>query len=272
MTPPPPQVPLPDHAGSASRRQLLATGAASVCLLGATSWTVRPVRKDPSDRVVKLQRVDPRAVPAVPTDAPFVALTFDDGPDPAYTPTVLDILDRFEVRATFFMIGRAAAAHPDLVRAVLRAGHEIGNHTQDHLWLDSLSVPKVRDQVEGGRATLSGLGVTANGLFRPPRGLTSPTVATVTATLRERSYFWGSCLEANVAHRSPLTGAANTASRVHAGAIVLAHDGGHLDGPNPQSIDRTRSVEALPALIGLTRAQGLDFMPLGQLTTRARLP
>ena len=110
----------------------MAGGAA--CLLAATSPFVRPVRSDPDDQVVKLKAIDPRAVSSVPTSAPLVALTFDDGPDPAYTPRVLEILAQHQVRATFFMIGRSAARHPELVAAVLTAGHTIANHTQDHLW------------------------------------------------------------------------------------------------------------------------------------------
>ncbi|MCB1240860.1 MAG: polysaccharide deacetylase family protein, partial [Tetrasphaera sp.] len=212
----------------------MAGGAA--CLLAATSPFVRPVRSDPDDQVVKLKAIDPRAVSSVPTSAPLVALTFDDGPDPAYTPRVLEILAQHQVRATFFMIGRSAARHPELVAAVLTAGHTIANHTQDHLWLDRLDAADVQSQVEECRQTFDRLDVPANALFRPPRGLTSPTVASVTATLHERSYFWGTCLEANLSHHDVDTSAALCAERTHPGAIVLAHDGGHLDGPNPQSI------------------------------------
>lgn len=238
----------------------MAGGAA--CLLAATSPFVRPVRSDPDDRVVKLKAIDPRAVSSVPTSAPLVALTFDDGPDPAYTPRVLEILAQHQVRATFFMIGRSAARHPELVAAVLTAGHTIANHTQDHLWLDRLDAADVQSQVEECRQTFDRLDVPANALFRPPRGLTSPTVASVTATLHERSYFWGTCLEANLSHHDVDTSAALCAERTHPGAIVLAHDGGHLEGPNPQSIDRSGTVAALPALISLIRARGLEFATL----------
>ena len=90
----------------------MAGGAA--CLLAATSPFVRPVRSDPDDQVVKLKAIDPRAVSSVPTSAPLVALTFDDGPDPAYTPRVLEILAQHQVRATFFMIGRSAVSYTHL--------------------------------------------------------------------------------------------------------------------------------------------------------------
>jgi peptidoglycan-N-acetylglucosamine deacetylase len=61
-----------------------------------------------------------------------VALTFDDGPDPVFTPRVLDILAQFGVRATFFVIGKRAEQHPEIIRAIAEAGHEVGNHTYTH--------------------------------------------------------------------------------------------------------------------------------------------
>jgi peptidoglycan/xylan/chitin deacetylase (PgdA/CDA1 family) len=68
----------------------------------------------------------------VPTDLETFALTFDDGPDPALTPAVLDVLNKHQAQATFFLVGSRAKAHPDLVRRVRQDGHEIGNH----MWLE----------------------------------------------------------------------------------------------------------------------------------------
>jgi peptidoglycan-N-acetylglucosamine deacetylase len=78
-------------------------------------------------------------VAGVVTAEPAAALTFDDGPDPHWTPRVLEVLERRQARATFFMIGAAAAAHPDLVRRVASMGHAVGNHTWDHRALPKIS-------------------------------------------------------------------------------------------------------------------------------------
>jgi peptidoglycan/xylan/chitin deacetylase (PgdA/CDA1 family) len=68
----------------------------------------------------------------VSTNEPLAALTFDDGPDPLYTPRVLEILQKHRAQATFFMVGQTALRHPDLVQLVARGGHAIGNHSWDH--------------------------------------------------------------------------------------------------------------------------------------------
>src|SRR5262245_43692171 len=72
-----------------------------------------------------------------PVDQQAVALTFDDGPDPVFTPRILDILAQFGIQATFFVIGKQVERHPEIVRAIADAGHEVGNHTYTHrpLWL-----------------------------------------------------------------------------------------------------------------------------------------
>lgn len=200
-----------------------------------------------------------------PTDAPVVALTFDDGPDPAFTPAILDILDDSGIRATFFMIGRAMAQHPTLVAEVVRRGHVVANHTQDHLWLTHSDATEVRSQMQACADTMAGLGLAPTRFFRPPRGLTSPVVEDVVTSMGSQSYFWGTCLEANLSHHGVVAAAALTAMRAVPGSIILCHDGGHLDGPNPQSIDRSRTVEALPGLISFVLARQLRFVTLPQL-------
>ncbi len=101
----------------------------------------------------------------VETTEPLIALTFDDGPDPRFTPPLLDLLERHDARGTFFMVGSAAARHPDLVRQVAEAGHAIGNHTWDHPAVSRTSWKETRSQI---RACQSALEPYALRLFRPP--------------------------------------------------------------------------------------------------------
>src|SRR5215470_16653131 len=103
----------------------------------------------------------------VATDSPVVALTFDDGPDPTWTPRLLEILATRNARATFFMLGRAAAAHRDLVRDVARAGHAIGNHSWDHPSFPLISGAERRAQISRCADALAPHG---GRLFRPPFG------------------------------------------------------------------------------------------------------
>jgi peptidoglycan/xylan/chitin deacetylase (PgdA/CDA1 family) len=101
----------------------------------------------------------------VTTDSSVVALTFDDGPDPEYTPRLLDILEKYQARATFFMVGEAAHAHPELVRRVGQAGHAIGNHSWDHPSFPLISGRERRAQI---RACAKAIAPYGQRLFRPP--------------------------------------------------------------------------------------------------------
>jgi peptidoglycan/xylan/chitin deacetylase (PgdA/CDA1 family) len=106
-------------------------------------------------------------ITSVETSEKLVALTFDDGPHPEFTPLLLETLERHNARGTFFMVGEAAQKHPDLVRRVAQGGHAIGNHTWDHVSLPSISGSERRKQIRAcGRA----LAPFDAKLFRPPYG------------------------------------------------------------------------------------------------------
>ena len=108
----------------------------------------------------------------VSTQEPVAALTFDDGPHTEVTPRLLDILDKYQARATFFMVGEAAQRYPDLVRRVAEAGHAIGNHSWDHSSLPLLSGKERRAQIRACEKAIAPYG---QRLFRPPYGHQSVT-------------------------------------------------------------------------------------------------
>jgi peptidoglycan/xylan/chitin deacetylase (PgdA/CDA1 family) len=117
-----------------------------------------------------------------------VALTFDDGPDPAVTPQVLDLLKRHRLPATFFIAGIKAEAHPALVREILRQGHTIGNHSYHHDPLLMLrSRARLAAEIAGTQEALARFGIRPIA-FRPPVGITNPGLAGVLRDLdRARS-------------------------------------------------------------------------------------
>lgn len=207
-------------------------------------------------------RVDPQAISDWPTPRAEVALTFDDGPDPEYTPTVLAALKAANAAATFFLIGRNALKYPDLVSQILEEGHEVANHTMDHLWLDESARSIIADEIDRGEAALGGK--TAGRFFRPPRGWTSPEVVHETQRRGLQTIFWGISFEGHQAKGvSEATGI--IIDSAHNGAIVACHDGGTVDGPNPQTIDRSRTVRAVPAIIEGIQAKGLTPVTLSTL-------
>lgn len=107
----------------------------------------------------------PEAVFRIPGKEKCVYLTFDDGPIPMITPWVLDTLDRYRVKATFFMVGDNVRRHPELLEEVRRRGHSVGNHTMHHLQgAKVLSTTYLRDIMEADK-------LIGSSLFRPPHGL-----------------------------------------------------------------------------------------------------
>src|SRR2546425_2448596 len=106
-------------------------------------------------------------ITSVVTRDPVAALTFDDGPHPQYTPLLLEILEQYQARATFFMVGESAHKHPQLVRQVAQAGHAVGNHSWNHPFFPSLPSHQRRKQIRVCEYALAPYG---QRLFRPPYG------------------------------------------------------------------------------------------------------
>ena len=105
----------------------------------------------------------------------FVALTFDDGPDPAMTPQVLDLLDRHGAKASFFCIGERAAAFPHIVREIVRRGHSVENHSHSHpIGFACYSIGGLRREAARAQATLTEISGTPPQFLRAPFGLRSP--------------------------------------------------------------------------------------------------
>ncbi|MEI2776713.1 MAG: polysaccharide deacetylase family protein [Tetrasphaera sp.] len=237
-----------------TRRVLLGGGVAGV-LSGAIVTQAVARRPEHTTTMAARRRVDPHAVFQLHGSSRRLALTFDDGPDPDYTPAILAALAAAGVPATFFVIGSNAARYPELIEAIAQGGHHIGNHTQDHIWLDQLPRADVARQIRGADHTLGRLGVTPNPLFRPPHGWTSRTVADTASAQHKTAYYWTDCLEAHTS-LGPAAAADAVVAQTRPGAIILCHDGGRVDGPNPQRVDRSRTVAALPRLIdGLQRTR-----------------
>jgi peptidoglycan-N-acetylglucosamine deacetylase len=255
-----------------TRRTTLAAGAA--CLLagltGAVSGRAEAVSPYELGRPTLTTRArraaQPDAVFAVRTHRRELALTFDDGPDPDYTPYVLDLLDRYEARATFFVVGVNAVVWPDLLHEVVRRGHSLGNHTHQHADLYALQAPAVGAEIAGCSADLAAAGMRRPTWFRPPKGFTSPTVALVARRQRLRTAFWSHCLEACHPVGTPRDQAVRQlVDRLLPGQVLLAHDGGRVMAPGGQVIDRGATMEALPVLLERLRRDRWDVVDLPTL-------
>ena len=186
------------------------------------------------------------------------ALTFDDGPDREHTPRVLDILARERVTGTFFLIGRRAAAAPEVARRIAGEGHELGNHTWGHrsLWLCGPQETE-REIVQGHEAIARAAG-SAPRFFRAPWGMTNLAVSPVLRQLATPCVFWTVQTEgrrAAGAERQLRT----ATERVKPGAIFDLHDADGVPGAGG------RTVQVLPALIAALRQDGYALAGLGDL-------
>jgi len=162
----------------------------------------------------------PGTITGVTTRDPVAALTFDDGPHPEYTPRLLDLLERYQARATFFMVGEAAQRHPELVRQVAQGGHAIGNHSWDHPFFPSLPGRTRRQQMRACEQALAPYG---QRLFRPPYGAQSLASRLDALWLRYRVVTWN--LEAKDWREHDAEWLAERLTRgIQPGSIVLLHD------------------------------------------------
>ena len=190
-------------------------------------------------------------------DEPLVSITFDDGPNPRATPRILDVLRREGVRATFFVLGRHAERWPELVRRAALDGHQLGNHGYFHRKLHRRSPGYVRDDLTRGTEQI----VRASGVrprhFRAPHGFRSPWVTPIAASLGQRTVGWSLGVWDSARPGADVI-AARTLEGMHAGSILLLHDG---DGYDPEG-DRSQTAEALPAILDGLRGRGFRFTTL----------
>ncbi len=196
-----------------------------------------------------------------------VALTFDDGPDPTWTPKILDILKAKGVPATFFILGQQAENYPGIVRRVVAEGHEIGSHTYTHVNLSLCDDERVRIELNATQRLLQTITGRSTTLFRPPYEADSRPnqISEITPLLIAQDLDYLPVMESIDTEDYTLPGADVIFQRVKQqrrnGSIILMHDAGG---------DRSQTVEALPKIIDYLRARGDQIVSISALlgTTR----
>jgi peptidoglycan/xylan/chitin deacetylase (PgdA/CDA1 family) len=190
----------------------------------------------------------------------LLALTYDDGPNDPYTGQLLDVLDRHQVKATFFLIGRFVQERPDIARAMVDAGHAIGNHTWDHPNLVFSSSAQVRRQLEQTqKAIFDATGIQPK-LFRPPFGGRRPAALRVSRSLGLQPVMWNvSCHDWTAESADEIVSRAER--QIHGGNVILLHDGEfHRIG-----VDRSHSVEATDRILQRYKTGGYAFVTIPEM-------
>jgi peptidoglycan/xylan/chitin deacetylase (PgdA/CDA1 family) len=206
-----------------------------------------------------LAPIVPRALTGVLTEQPVVAVTFDDGPDPLYTPRLLDILAANDARATFFMIGARAQRHPELVAQVAAEGHAIGNHSWDHPSFPFISREERREQLQACAEAIFRYDA---GLFRPPYGHLDLDSWLDVDQMGYRAVAWK--IDPGDWDDKPASAIVEAVmAQVRPGAVVLLHDG-LFDAPESGFFPRDATISAVGLLLDRLRG-AFRFVTIPQL-------
>jgi peptidoglycan/xylan/chitin deacetylase (PgdA/CDA1 family) len=204
-----------------------------------------------------------------------LAITFDDGPNPAITPKLLDLLDRFQAKATFFLIGRFVRECPALANEIAARGHSLGNHTDTHPNLFWLAPSQIAAELRTCQESIASATGSPPKWFRPPYGFRNPWVISEASKLGCQSVMltlipgdWKAVSEEWLVRRMQpiaeraqrrIAGSAGS-SRASSGDILCMHDGSHRQ----LNSDRTRTLAALQHWLPRWRDLGLEFVTIDE--------
>lgn len=181
-----------------------------------------------------------------------LALTFDDGPDMEATPFLLQVLKEKGVRATFFVVGREAAARPGLLRGIAEAGHEVENHSYSHRDFTTLSARERRDEISRTARLIKDLTGRETVFFRPPYGAFAPFIFTEANAVRHRVALWTNIGASDTLSLPAEELVRRLAASARDGAVIMLHN-------------RRETAALLPALIDALRAGGFRLVTLAEL-------
>ena len=190
-----------------------------------------------------------------------IALTFDDGPNQPYTSQILDILKTYNIKATFFLIGKNVEAYPEVVKRMVKEGHSIGNHTYSHPELVLKLKSQIERQIKKAEEIIFKITGIRPHLFRPPYGLDNPWVFVEAEKMGYLIIKWsvsGGNGGKEISYDKILN---NVLSKVENGSIILLHDGNRLI----KEADRSQLVRALPLIIEILENKGYQFVTIPEL-------
>jgi peptidoglycan/xylan/chitin deacetylase (PgdA/CDA1 family) len=233
------------------------TGAAGSAAQAATSNSIAEAElplineRPPADGMTADGRVW-----FVPMARKEIALTFDDGPYPFYTPLLLHQLESDDTPATFFLVGRTMQEYPELVERIVASGDEIGNHTFNHYTLTGLTDDEIEDQLTSCASLIESYTGSQPTLFRPPHGRYDQHVVDVARKLGYRTVLWSDAPDDARPDNSEVP-VNEIVQRVllhaHPGGIVLLHSGQY------------NTILALPEIVANLRDRGYQFVTVSQL-------
>lgn len=222
---------------------LLATGISAASALGLTAGGCAFAARWHTSRIFGTALIAPRRCGEL-------ALTFDDGPSPLFTPRLLDLLAARNVHATFFLLGEHAVAHPELVRRVAAEGHLVGTHSFSHIDLALASATRIRAEIDRGKQVVEEISGTPVRFFRPPYGSRRPAVFRIARSLGLTPVLWSAMTcdwrepdAAKIASR--LGSKIDRLCRRGCSANIVLHDGSSAD----PTANRAPSIAAVDLIL-----------------------
>ncbi|MFC3884825.1 polysaccharide deacetylase family protein [Bacillus songklensis] len=203
----------------------------------------------------------------VNTPNKYVALTFDDGPDPIYTDKILDILGKYNAKATFFMVGKHVDLHYTVAKKVKLSGHEIGNHTFNHPNLKEINRKEIRRELKLTDKILKRLTKNKCNLFRPPFGSYHDEALKIADKMGYKTILWTKSLDTRdwKKNRSWAQIYALVIDNIKPGSIVLFHD-----SSNNGNGDRSETVTALEKIIIQLTKENYQFVTVSELLEKQK--
>lgn len=196
------------------------------------------------------------------TDKKLIAITFDDGPNPIYTPQILDLLKENQAKATFFVLGKRVQMYPALAIREVNEGHEIANHTFDHHYLKNVPPEKLIEEIRQTQDIIFDVTEQMPHVFRPPGGFYNDALLQLTGEDKLTVVMWSWYQDTKDWKRPGVDKIVSTVlSNVHNGDIILFHD---LQG------DCSQTVEALRQILPELGRQGYQFVTVTDLIARTK--
>lgn len=196
-----------------------------------------------------------KVIKRVKNNSDMISFTFDDGPNPTYTPLLLDILKENNVKSTFFLLGKCVAAYPELVRRIADEGHEIGNHTYEHLDLTEESNSVIRMEIEKTESLLFSITGRRPKLLRSPYGVYNSSVRRITKELGYEFCHWTCSLGIEDWKLPGVDRLVELLLTAKPGDIILLHDAGG---------NREQTMEAVAKVLPLLTRK-YNMVPLGEM-------
>jgi peptidoglycan/xylan/chitin deacetylase (PgdA/CDA1 family) len=196
----------------------------------------------------------------LPRTSRQLALTYDDGPNDPHTLRLLEVLAKHNAKATFFLIGRYVRQRPEIVRAIVQAGHAVGNHTFTHPILTFKTEAEVRQELAQCHSALEDTIGQPSSLFRPPFGGRRPAVLRIARQLGLQPIMWNiTGYDWNAPPAKVIE--AKVSKHIRGGNVILLHDGGHKQ----LGEDRSQTVLATDDLLARYNSEGFEFVTIPKM-------